>query len=185
MVYLTVLRTTYRPPVVINHHSAGGLSESKQEPCKNGCVKLNHLHMHQGSPLIPIFRALSRSLRRHLHPSPAEGHFHTILMHFISKNACHLPLVIPHASAPYNAVGTVTYLYGHLLAFFINLNMFSTLFSAPLALAPHSFTDPQPLHTFHPLTPETPGTQNNQLPLTVHHLVKRSFNPNFKTSSTS
>ena len=26
---------------------------------KNGRVKLNHLHMHQGSPLLPIFRAAS------------------------------------------------------------------------------------------------------------------------------
>ena len=32
--------------------------------------------MNQGSPLLPIFRALSRSLHRH--PSAAQGHLHTI-----------------------------------------------------------------------------------------------------------
>ena len=30
-----------------------------QEPSKNNLVILNHLHIHQGSPLIPIIRALS------------------------------------------------------------------------------------------------------------------------------
>ena len=44
-------------------------------PCKNGRVKLNNLHMYQGSPLVHIFRALSSSL--HCHPS-AQGHLHTI-----------------------------------------------------------------------------------------------------------
>ena len=34
-------------------------------PSKNGSVKLIQLHVHQGSPLIPIFRALSPSLHRH------------------------------------------------------------------------------------------------------------------------
>ena len=24
-------------------------------PCKSGCIKLNHLHMNNGSPLLPIF----------------------------------------------------------------------------------------------------------------------------------
>ena len=40
----------------INPQSAGGRSERTQEPGKNCRVKLNHLPMHQGSPLIPIFR---------------------------------------------------------------------------------------------------------------------------------
>ena len=33
-------------------------------PSENSCVKINRLHMYQGSPLIPIFRALMRSLHR-------------------------------------------------------------------------------------------------------------------------
>ena len=44
--------------------------------CKNGRVKLDHLNMHQGSPLFYMFRVLSRSLHRH--PSAAHGHLHTI-----------------------------------------------------------------------------------------------------------
>ena len=51
-------------------------SERTQEPSKNGCVKLNHPHMHQGSPLLAICYASSRSL--HLHPSPAQCHIHIV-----------------------------------------------------------------------------------------------------------
>ena len=43
---------------------------------QNGSVKLNHLHMHQGSPFFPIFRALSSCLQRH--PSAAQGYRHAI-----------------------------------------------------------------------------------------------------------
>ena len=32
---------------------------------QNDCVKLRHLHMHQGSKLFPIFLVLSPSLHRH------------------------------------------------------------------------------------------------------------------------
>ena len=41
-------------------------------PTKNGCVKLNRLHMYQGSPLLPIFRVLLGIL--HCHPSASQGH---------------------------------------------------------------------------------------------------------------
>ena len=43
------------------------------EPSKNGRVTLNHLHMHQGSPVLPIL-----SPRLHRHPSADQGHLHTI-----------------------------------------------------------------------------------------------------------
>ena len=62
--------------LVVSHQSAGGRSERTHEPSKNSRVKLNHLHMHQGSPLVPNSRTLSRSLHRH--PSAAQGHLHTI-----------------------------------------------------------------------------------------------------------
>ena len=38
-------------------------------------AKYNHLHTHQGSPLVSISRASSRSLHRH--PPVAQGHLHT------------------------------------------------------------------------------------------------------------
>ena len=43
---------------------------------QNGRVKLIQLHMHQGSPLFPIFCTLLRSI--HCHFSVAKGHLHTI-----------------------------------------------------------------------------------------------------------
>ena len=49
------------PPLsrCVRPQSAGGRSEGTQEPRKNGRVKLNHLHMHKGSPLASISRAAS------------------------------------------------------------------------------------------------------------------------------
>ena len=41
-------------------------------PSKNGRVKLNHIHMHKGSPLL----LLSRSPQRH--NAAAQGHFQVI-----------------------------------------------------------------------------------------------------------
>ena len=51
--------TASHPSPVIIHQSA---VRKNAGPSENGTVKLDHLHMHQGSPLLPIFRALSRSL---------------------------------------------------------------------------------------------------------------------------
>ena len=48
----------------------------KKEPSKNYRLKLIHLHMYQGSPLVPIFRTLTRCLRRH--SLVGQDHFHTI-----------------------------------------------------------------------------------------------------------
>ena len=40
-------------------------SPKEHRPSKDGYIKLKHLHMHQGSPLFPIFCALSCSLHHH------------------------------------------------------------------------------------------------------------------------
>ena len=49
------------PPLsrCISPQSTGRQSEGTQEPSKNGRVKLNNLHVHQGSPLVPISCAAS------------------------------------------------------------------------------------------------------------------------------
>ena len=64
----------YRHPTplqVLRHQNAGGRSERTQELNINGRMKLNYLHTYQGSSLLPICRALSRSLPSH--PSAAHG----------------------------------------------------------------------------------------------------------------
>ena len=57
---------------------------------KNGRVKFNQLHLFQGSPVFPIFRALTSSL--HSHSSVDQGHLHTIhTVHpFYSSSTTHL-----------------------------------------------------------------------------------------------
>ena len=45
-------------------------------------------------------------------------------------------LLIPHASPPYNAVGTITHSYRHYFAFIHNPLLLRILFSAPQALYP-------------------------------------------------
>ena len=57
--------TASHPSPGNNHQSTGGQSERTKGDAKGNRVKLNHLHMHQDSPLLHIFRALSRSLLRH------------------------------------------------------------------------------------------------------------------------
>ena len=59
-----------------------------------------------------------------------------LLKHFISRTFTFLlsALLIPHASAPYNAVGKITPSYRHFLAFIPNPLLFRTLFSSPQAL---------------------------------------------------
>ena len=61
-----------------------------------------------------------------------------LLKHFISRTFTFplSALLIPHASAPYNAVGTITPSYGHFLAFIPNPLLLRTLFSAAQALYP-------------------------------------------------
>ena len=62
-----------------------------------------------------------------------------LLKHFISKTVTFIlsALLIPHASAPYNAVCSITLSYRYCLAFILNLPvLLSTLFIAPHALYP-------------------------------------------------
>ena len=60
------------------------------------------------------------------------------LKHFMSRTFTLLlsALLIPHASAPYNAVDTITPLNRHFLAYIPNPLLLRTLFSAPQALYP-------------------------------------------------
>ena len=83
------------------------------------------------------------------------------LKHFISRTFTFLlsALLIPHASAPYNAAGTITPSYRHFMAFIPSPLLLSTLFSAPHALYTHdSFCVPHPCHTLHQLPLATPCT---------------------------
>ena len=70
--------TASHPSPGDNHQSTEGQSERTHCHAKNAAFIgfLSHLHMHQGSPLLHKFRALSRSLHRH--PSAAQGHLHAI-----------------------------------------------------------------------------------------------------------
>ena len=69
------------PVHVLSHQSAGGRSEKTQEPYKYDRVVQGHLHVHQGSPFLPIFRPLSRCFHPHLtdaHPFNLSRSIHTI-----------------------------------------------------------------------------------------------------------
>ena len=61
-------------------------------------------------------------------PSQTSQTLHLKNIHFPS-----LTLLIPHASAPYNTVGTITPSYRHFLAFIPSPILLRTLFSAPQA----------------------------------------------------
>ena len=58
-----------------------------------------------------------------------------LLKHFISRTFAFLlsAFLILHASAPYNAVGTITPSYRHFLVFILNPLLLRALFSAPHA----------------------------------------------------
>ena len=57
--------------VMASHPSPGDSHQNTRG--KNSRVKLNQLHMHQGSQLFPVFHALLRSLNSYY--SVAQGHF--------------------------------------------------------------------------------------------------------------
>ena len=110
-----------------------------------GTGVINHLHMHQGSPLIPILLStpsclfmcsnnlntfwsthattslsIPTLLRTSLFRNLSIRVTPTILLkHFFSKTFTLLisALFILHVSDPYNAVGTITPSYRHILAF--------------------------------------------------------------------
>ena len=74
-------------------------------------------------------------------------------------------LLIPHASAPYNAVGTITPSYRY-LAFIPSPILQSTLFSAPYAqYTIHSFCVPHHFHILHHLRPQVLKTILNKIVL--------------------
>ena len=65
--------TATHPSPGDNPQECGRAVRKNAGPIKN--VKLNHLLMHQGSPLLPIFRAQHNLYRN---PSAAQGHLHAI-----------------------------------------------------------------------------------------------------------
>ena len=82
-----------------------------------------------------------------------------LLKHFISGTFPFLlsALLIPHASAPYNAFGTITSSYRHFLAFIQNPLLPSAHFSAlPTLYTHHSFCVPHLFHILHQLLLATP-----------------------------
>ena len=68
-----------------------------------------------------------------MHDTPTK-----LLKHIISRTFTFLlsALLIPHAFAPYNAVGTITPSYRHFLGFIPNPLLLRTVFSAPQAQYP-------------------------------------------------
>ena len=119
-----------------------------QKPCKNGQVRVNHLHMNQGSPLLPILHALSGSLHRH--PSAAQGHFHTIhptkprstqYPHSIYFRDQHPSIAIRNSSMLSTCVTHLNTLWSNLLA---------NSFPIPAFLYTHQFI-PNSIHSWHSL----------------------------------
>ena len=82
---------------------------------------------------IPALLRTSSFLTLSIRDTPTK-----LLKHFISRTFTFLlsELLIPHTSAPSNAVGTITPSYRHFLAFIPNPLLLRTLFSAPQALYP-------------------------------------------------
>ena len=67
-----------------------------EEPHNNSRVILNHLHMHLGSLLLPIFCGLSHNL--HCHPSTTQDHLQTLHQPYIG---------LPHTRPPHPSNHTV------------------------------------------------------------------------------
>ena len=113
-----------------------------------------------------------------------------LLKHFISRTFTFLlsAFLIPHTSAPYNAVGTITPSYKHFLACIPNSLLLRTLFSALQALYPSfilrttSLSHPPSAATCDPryLNLSTSSTS-----LQVHRLVSHAFGPHYHTWRTS
>ena len=68
--------TASHPSPGDNPPERGRAVRKNAEPSKNCRVKLNHLHMHQASPLLLIFHALSCSLQHHA--TAAQSYLHAI-----------------------------------------------------------------------------------------------------------
>ena len=114
---------------------------------KNFHVKLNHLHMHQGSPLLPLFRALSRSIHRH--PSADKATFTPSI-----KPNLRVPRVRPQLTSH----SILAIRYSSILS--MCLNHFNTLWSAVQGLgctrqlhfyasSPTHLLIPDSIHSWH------------------------------------
>ena len=93
-------------------------------------------------------------------------------------------LLIPHGSAPYNAVGTITHSYRHFLAFIPSPLLLSFLFSAPHTLYPSFILCTTPLS--HPQSAATcdprylkQSTSSNGSPFRI-----TCIRPHYHSSST-
>ena len=80
----------YRSQLSYNTVHVPVITERTQKLRKNGRVVLNYLHMHQGSPLLTLFREVSCSLHRH--PSDARH---------LLRNPSNLTSVFPHSPSTY------------------------------------------------------------------------------------
>ena len=92
---------------------------------------------------LPFYSALLRTssfLTLNVRDTPTK-----LLKHFISA------LLIRHASAPYNDVGTITPSYRRFLAFIPNPLLLRTIFCASQPLYPHSFCVLHPSDILHQL----------------------------------
>ena len=78
--------------------------------------------------------------------------------YFISRTFSFLlsPLLMPHASALYNAVGTITPSFRHFFSFIPNALLLSIFFCVPYTLYPHSFIVQHPFYILYPLPLATP-----------------------------
>ena len=102
---------------------------------------------------IPALLRTSSFLTLSIRDAPTK-----LLKHFISRTFTFLlsALLIPHASAPCNAVCSITPSYGHFLAVLPSPLLLSTLFSSPHALYPSfilcttSISHPPPAATCDP-----------------------------------
>ena len=111
--WISVVAPFLQPP----HGTASRPSPSDKSPVRGRMVPKNtrfflpepskkwlrDLHMHQGYPLLPIFRALSRSLLRH--PSVAQGHLPS-LTQSIQPDLCLLSLLLTR-SPIISAINTI------------------------------------------------------------------------------
>ena len=118
--------------LLILNHSFPSQYSSILSTCSN---HLNTLWsaLLPNSLFIPALLHKSSCLTVFIHDTPTK-----LLKHFISRTfAFFLPeFLIPHAYAPYNAIGTITPSYRHFLAFIPNPQLLITLFSTSQALYP-------------------------------------------------
>ena len=155
-----------KPP---EHGRAG---EKIQEPNKNGFVRLNHLHMHQGSPqtiLLLIFCTLSLSLHRH--PSAAHRHLHTIDISNLTSNYPAPALHLLAHSTRFDTYGTHSFSPGVLIRSQYSLVQSARQFPLHSSSSKHLFI-PNSIHSWH----------SHQISKTIY--LKNILFPSLNTSHT-